>query len=101
MSKPQETFVTCPNQDVVYGLGFFALDEEPVVIQAPDFGNRFWVYALYDNRTDQFGQLGQPYGSKPGFYLLAGPVGRAVCRPGSRRCCAALPNWLTPFRAFS
>jgi hypothetical protein len=70
---PSETFVTCPNQDVVYGLGFFSLDEEPVVIQVPDFGNRFWVYALYDARTDQFGQVGKPYGTKPGFYLLVGP----------------------------
>ena len=32
-----QNFVTCPNQDVVYGLGFFALDEEPVVVQVPDF----------------------------------------------------------------
>jgi len=70
---PSETFVTCPNQDVVYGLGFFSLDEEPVIIQVPDFGKRFWVYALYDQRTDQFGQLGKPYGTKPGFYLLVGP----------------------------
>jgi hypothetical protein len=69
---PAETFVTCPNQDVVYGLGFFTLDEEPVVMQVPDFGDRFWVYALYDARTNQFGQIGKPYGSKPGFYLLAG-----------------------------
>ena len=71
--EPTETFVTCPNQDVVYGLGFFSLDEEPVVIQVPDFGDRFWVYALYDARTDQFGHLGKPYNSRPGFYLLAGP----------------------------
>jgi len=71
--EPSETFVTCPNQDVVYGLGFFSLDEEPVVIQVPNFGDRFWVYALYDARTDQFGHLGKPYNSKPGFYLLAGP----------------------------
>lgn len=70
---PAETFVTCPNQDVVYGLGFFSLDEEPVVIQVPDFGDRFWVYALYDARTNQFGEIGKPYGSKPGFYLLVGP----------------------------
>jgi len=70
---PAETFVTCPNQDVVYGLGFFSLDEKPVVIQVPDFGDRFWVYALYDARTNQFGEVGQPYGSKPGFYLLVGP----------------------------
>ncbi|MFV3307996.1 DUF1254 domain-containing protein [Pseudomonas sp. NY15181] len=70
---PAETFVTCPNQDVVYGLGFFSLDDEPVIAQVPDFGDRFWVYALYDQRTDQFGQLGKPYTSKPGFYLLVGP----------------------------
>lgn len=71
--EPSETFVTCPNQDVVYGLGFFSLDEEPVVIQVPDFGERFWVYALYDGRTDQFGEVGKPYGTQPGFYLLVGP----------------------------
>jgi len=70
---PGQTFVTCPNQDVVYGLGFFSLDEEPVVAQVPDFGDRFWVYALYDARTDQFAELGKPYSTKPGFYLLVGP----------------------------
>ena len=71
--EPSETFVTCPNQDVVYGLGFFSLDEEPVVAQVPDFGDRFWVYAMYDARTDQFGHLGKSYNTKPGFYLLVGP----------------------------
>src|SRR5690348_872975 len=35
---PDQTFIACPNQDVVYGLGFFNLDEEPVVIQVPEFG---------------------------------------------------------------
>ena len=65
--------VTSLNQDVVYGLGFFSLDEEPVVLQVPDFGDRFWVYALYDARTDQFAELGKPYKTKPGFYLLVGP----------------------------
>jgi hypothetical protein len=71
--EPSQRFIACPNQDVVYGLGFFDLDEEPVVIQVPDFGDRFWVYAAYDQRTDQYGQLGKPYGTKPGFYLLVGP----------------------------
>lgn len=71
--EPTETFVTCPNQDVAYGLGFFSLDEEPVIAQVPDFGDRFWVYALYDARTDQFAELGKAYKTKPGFYLLVGP----------------------------
>ena len=71
--KPLQTFIACPNQDVAYGLGYFSLDIEPVVIQVPDFGDRFWVYAMYDARTDQFARLGKPYGTKPGFYLLVGP----------------------------
>jgi hypothetical protein len=71
--EPRENFVTCPNQDVVYGLAYMSLDEQPVVAQVPDFGERFWVYALYDARTDQFGEMGKPYATKPGFYLLVGP----------------------------
>lgn len=71
--EPVQSFVACPNQDVAYGGGFYSLDEEPVVIQVPDFADRFWIYALYDARTDQFGELGKPYGTKPGFYLLVGP----------------------------
>jgi hypothetical protein len=70
---PSQTFVTCPNQDVVYGAGYYALDKEPVVFQVPNFGDRFWVYALYDARTDQFAQIGKPYGTKPGFYMMVGP----------------------------
>src|SRR5262249_46649196 len=71
--KPQQNFVACPNQDVVYGAGFFALDREPAVFQVPDFGERFWVYALYDARTDEFAEIGKEYGTKPGFYLMVGP----------------------------
>ena len=92
---PAETFVTCPNQDVVYGLGFFSLDEEPVVAQVPDFGDRFWVYALYDHRTNQFGHLGKPYRSRRGFYLLAGPNWKGSKPAGITeviRCPTALAN---------
>ena len=71
--SPEETFVTCPNQDVVYGSGFFALDKEPIVFQVPDFGDRFWVYPLYDARTDEFSEIGKQYGTKPGFYMIVGP----------------------------
>jgi hypothetical protein len=71
--KPEQNFIACPNQDVVYGGGAFALDKEPAVFQIPEFGDRFWVYAIYDARTDEFSEIGKPYGTKPGFYLLVGP----------------------------
>jgi len=71
--SPEERFVTCPNQDVVYSAGFMTLDKEPIVFQVPEFGDRFWVYALYDARTDEFSEIGKAYGTKPGFYLIVGP----------------------------
>jgi hypothetical protein len=70
---PEERIVACPNQDVVYGAGALALDQSAVVIQVPDFDERFWVYQIVDLRTDSFADLGKMYGATPGFYLLAGP----------------------------
>src|SRR5271155_100251 len=68
-----ERYVTCPNQDTVYGAGFQHVDTQPVVVQVPDFGNRFFVYQIADARTNSFGTIGRQYGTKPGFYLVAGP----------------------------
>ena len=70
---PAERAVACPNQDVVYGNSILALDVSPVVVQVPDFGDRFWVYQVVDSRTDSFAELGRMYGTRPGFYLLVGP----------------------------
>src|SRR5262249_594843 len=64
-----QRFVTCSNQDVAYGFGFGALDDEPVVLQVPDCAGRFWVYAAWDARTDAFAELGQQYHTQAGFYL--------------------------------
>ena len=71
--QPEQRWVACPNQDVVYGAAIAALEQTPVVVQVPDFGERFWVYQVVDLRTDSFAQIGAMYGSQPGFYLLVGP----------------------------
>lgn len=71
--SPEQHWVAHPNQDVVYGFGFGATDDDPVVLQVPDFGDRFWVYALYDARSEEFSKLGKQYGTKPGNYLVVGP----------------------------
>jgi hypothetical protein len=70
---PDQRLVACPNQDVVYGAGSLALDITPVVIQVPDFGDRFWVYQVVDLRTDAVVQLGKMYGTTPGFYMVVAP----------------------------
>jgi hypothetical protein len=71
--SPDQTFIACPNQDVAYGAGWMTLDKEPILFQVPEFGDRFWVFAHYDARTDQFSEIGKAYGTKPGFYLMVGP----------------------------
>ena len=70
---PAQRIVACPNQDVVYGFGIIDFTKGPVVVQVPDFGSRFWVYQIVDQRTDSFAKLGKMYDTKPGFYLLVGP----------------------------
>lgn len=70
---PTQRFVACTNQDVLYGFGFGSLDEQPAVFQVPDFGDRFWVAAAWDHRTDSFAELGKQYGTRPGFYAVVGP----------------------------
>jgi hypothetical protein len=96
---PNQHFITCPNQDVAYGAGFFDLDKEPAVFQVPDFGDRFWVYALYDGRTDEFAEIGKQYGTKPGFYLVVGsnwkgetPTGITAVVRASTRFAFAVPR---------
>lgn len=70
---PAERAVACPNQDVVYGQAVLDLASEPVVVQVPDFGGRFFVYQVVDQRTDSYADIGAMYATQPGFYLLAGP----------------------------
>ena len=69
----KERFVTCPNQDTVYGAGYQRLDSKPVVVQIPDCGDRFWLIQTADARTESFCSMGKQHGTKPGFYLLVGP----------------------------
>jgi hypothetical protein len=80
---------------VVYGNGILALDESPVVVQVPDFGDRFWVYQVVDSRTDSFAELGKVYGTEPGFYLLVGPnwvgtVPRGIRKVFASQTCTAV-----------
>jgi Protein of unknown function (DUF1254) len=94
--SPAETFVTCPNQDVVYGLGFFGLDAEPVVIQVPDFGDRFWVYASTTTVRISSDISASPMGQSQASTCSPGRTGVARFRPESTRSSAARPNSPTP-----
>ncbi|OED44949.1 hypothetical protein ACH42_06185 [Endozoicomonas sp. (ex Bugula neritina AB1)] len=72
-ANPYQRDVAHPNQDVIYGWGVLSLDIEPVVVQVPDFGDRYWTVMAEDQRTDSFAEIGTVHNSEPGFYMLAGP----------------------------
>lgn len=81
-ATPRLRGVACPNQDVFYGFGMFDLEASPVVLQVPDFGGRFWLYQLGDQRTDAFADFGSMHGTQPGFYLVVGPTWSGDPPPG-------------------
>ena len=83
---PEERNVACPNQDVVYGLGLLALDVSPVVIQVPDFGDRFWVYRLSICAPTASPNLARCTAPVPASTCWSARTGRARCQkesPGS------------------
>ena len=98
---PEERIVACPNQDVVYGGGSLALEQSPVVMQVPDFGDRFWVYQVADTRTDSFVQLGAMYATTPGSYLLGVRTGPAMSPAVLQKCSARRPIPALRLRGFS
>jgi hypothetical protein len=81
-SQPGQRYITCPSQDLIYGFGVLDLSRDAVVLQVPDFGARFFVFQATDQRTDAFSEIGSMYGSKQGFYLLAGPDWTGTAPPG-------------------
>ncbi len=74
--SPDFQSVPCPNRDVVYGFGLMDLSKQPVVVQVPDFGDRFWLYQVGDHRMESIGQVGSMYATQPGYLAVVGPEWR-------------------------
>lgn len=69
----QAGYVT-PNVNVIYGFGFMDLRTQPVVIEAPDSNNRYYMIEIVDMWTNAFAYIGgQAKGLKGGKYVLVGP----------------------------
>jgi hypothetical protein len=58
--KPEQTFVVCPNQDVVYGAGFSALDQEPTVFHVPDLVTDSGSMRCMTRARTSFVKIGKP-----------------------------------------
>ena len=78
-----QRFVTCPNQDTVYGAGFQRLDSKPVVVQVPDFGDRFFVYQLTDARTIRLPPSASSTAPSPDIICWLDHIGTAMSQKAS------------------
>ena len=61
-----------PNLDVIYGFGFADLGTEPVILTAPDSGDRYYMIEIVDMYTNAFAY---PAGGPSGYNGLPPPSG--------------------------
>lgn len=71
------------NVDTLYGVAWFDLAEEPVVIDIPDARERYYSIALIDVHANNFAYVGRrTTGTAAQKVLLAGPAWHGNKRPG-------------------
>jgi len=62
------------NNDTYYGNGVLDLRAEPVIFKVPEANNRYYVFQLASQTTDNFDYIGtRSRGSKAGVYAVTGP----------------------------
>ncbi len=70
----EEAGYVTPNVNVVYGFGFMDLRQEPIILQAPDSGDRYYMIEIVDMWTNAFAYVGgKSTGYQGGTYALVGP----------------------------
>ena len=71
---PEIKVVVRPNNDTIYGNGYFNLKDEPVIIKVPENPEkRFWSIQIADRWTNIIPGIGSRTKNKPGLYALVGP----------------------------
>jgi hypothetical protein len=81
-----ESGYVSPNVDVVYGFGFADLGVEPVILSAPDSGDRYYMVEVVDMYTNAFAYpAGGASGYKGGKFAFVGPGWKGTLPEGVTR----------------
>jgi len=92
-----------PNRDGLYSFGWFYLDDEPIVVSLPDFGDRYFVWQMTDMYAHNFHNVGSHLREGPveqykaGYtFVMAGPDWQGEVPEGLQvvRCPVNLVNVL-------
>lgn len=83
-----------PNVNVIYGFGFLDLSKEPIILNAPDSNNRYYMIQLVDMYTNSFAYIGgTATGYKGGKFAIVGPGWQGSLPNGVTRIDAPTP-WI-------
>ena len=75
-----------PNVNVVYGFGFMDLEQQPVILRAPDLQGRYYMIEICDMWTNAFAYpAGKQAGYKGGTFALVGPGWKGTLPAGVTR----------------
>jgi hypothetical protein len=73
LASSQKGTAASPNNDTLYTLAFLDLSEQPVLIDTPEMGDRYYTIQLADFYASNFGDIGTRHnGGAPGKYLIVG-----------------------------
>ncbi|MBX3607645.1 MAG: DUF1254 domain-containing protein [Piscinibacter sp.] len=80
---PHDREVVSPNNDTVYSNAWIDLSRGPVLIDTPDFGDRYWTLGLLDAWTNPFAYVGRrTTGNRRQRTLVHGPGWRGALPAG-------------------
>lgn len=83
-----------PNVNVLYGFGFLDLSKEPIIVNAPDSNNHYYLIQLVDMYTNSFAYIGGvTTGYKGGTFAIVGPGWQGTLPAGMVRIDAPTP-WI-------
>ncbi|WP_424359531.1 DUF1254 domain-containing protein [Methanocella sp. MCL-LM] len=74
LATPEDTDVVTPNADTLYSTAWLELGKEPVILQVPDTGDRYYVMQMLDAYTNNFASVGRrTTGTGEGSFAIVGP----------------------------
>ncbi len=86
LSDHTATTVVAPNNDTLYSSARLDLANEPVVLEVPDTGGRYYVMQFMDFYTNNFAYVGKrTTGTQSGSYAVTGPSWKGTLPEGLKQ----------------
>jgi len=94
LASSSQATAASPNNDTLYTLAFLDLSEQPIVVETPAMGDRYYTIQLADAYATNFGDIGTRHNrGAAGRYLIAGPDWQGTPPPGIKQVYRSPTPW--------